>query len=88
METEIRDTDSEVHPKAVEREMLAIRRRRMGTYGLVLFIVGLCAALVAMWALESLMFATLWIVVALVGGGFLAVGDLKLADIIEAWGNR
>lgn len=66
----MRQTDEVMHPKA-------LARRRHGIYGIVLFGVGLAAALFAMWALESLPFATLWIGVAMVGGGFLAAGDIK-----------
>lgn len=77
MSTETRDTDSAPHPEAVKRVQVANRRHRTGVYGAVLFGVGLVAALVAMWVFESLAFASLWIAVAMVGGGFLAAGDIK-----------
>lgn len=66
----MRDTDEAPHPKAIQR-------KKNGIFGVTLFVVGLGAALFAMWALESVSFATLWIGVAMVGGGFLAAGDIK-----------
>lgn len=66
----MRATDEAPHPKAVQR-------KKFGRRGTVLFIVGIGAALVAMWWMESIAFATLWIAVALVGGGYLAAGDIS-----------
>lgn len=66
----MRATDDAPHPNA-------IKRQKYGRYGTALFCVGIAAALVAMWWLESVAFATLWLGAAMVGGGFLAAGDIK-----------